>query len=66
MNHLRRIQAAYATAHDLSYDQVGYQPFRAVADWHEAQELQRERETTKAAESAKEDQDGTHDPHPTS
>lgn len=63
MNHLRRIQAAYATAHNMSFDQIGYQPFRAVADWWDAQEAQRARDQP-TADEAQEDQDGTNDPSP--
>lgn len=57
MTDLVRIQAAYAAAHRLNFEAVGFVPFRAVADWwaaeQERREVERRREQDEREEAAR-------------
>lgn len=62
MNDIHRAIAYAATRLCIGHASAELLPGRVLADLWES----REREITKAAESAQEDQNGNHDPHPTS
>lgn len=67
-DHLHRIQADYAAAHEMGYEVAGLTTFTAIATWWRSQEARTERERTAAltaASAPQEDQDGTNDHHPT-